>query len=167
VGTETSEGKSDQAIRPACADEAEALSELAIRSKGHWGYDAAFLEACRAELTLAADDLTDSPAFVCDGPNGPVGFYCLDVRDAGDCELDALFVDPDFIGLGVGKRLWEHAVGQAAALGCSEMTIQSDPFAERFYRAMGAERVGEMESLSVPGRMLPLLRYAIRRRRSD
>ena len=38
-------------------DEARLLSELALRSKGHWGYDQAFLDACRAELTLAPEDL--------------------------------------------------------------------------------------------------------------
>ncbi|HEY6741630.1 MAG TPA: hypothetical protein VI110_04665, partial [Lapillicoccus sp.] len=34
------------------ADEAGTLSDLALRSKAHWGYGAAFLEACRDELTL-------------------------------------------------------------------------------------------------------------------
>ena len=29
------------------AEEAPRLSDLALRSKGHWGYDAAFLDACR------------------------------------------------------------------------------------------------------------------------
>ncbi len=148
-------------IRPARPEEAEILTELAIRSKGHWGYDAAFLAACRAELTFSAEDLSNALSFVVDGPDGPAGFYRLLVRDDGMGELDDLFVDPAAIGRGVGKRLWEHAVAQAAALGCKELTIQSDPFAEGFYRAMGAERIGELESGSVPGRRLPLLRYVM------
>ena len=37
------------------AQDAAALIELALRSKGYLGYDASFLEACRAELTLSAD----------------------------------------------------------------------------------------------------------------
>ena len=164
MGTHANEGTSDQAIRPARADEAEALSELAIRSKGRWGYDEAFLAACRAELTFSADDLANAPTFVADGSDGPVGFYRLLVRDDGAAELDDLFVDPASIGHGVGKRLWEHAVAQAASLGCGELVIQSDPFAEGFYLAMGAERVGELESGSVPGRMLPLLRRRLEMR---
>ena len=39
------------------------------------------------------------------------------------------------------------------------MSIQSDPYAEGFYLAMGAVRVGELESTVTPGRMLPLLRF--------
>ncbi|MEE8490728.1 MAG: hypothetical protein V3S60_03740 [Acidimicrobiia bacterium] len=35
-------------IRPARRDELDLLSDLALRSKGFWGYDDDFLEACRA-----------------------------------------------------------------------------------------------------------------------
>ncbi|MEU4236164.1 hypothetical protein [Actinoplanes sp. NPDC026619] len=44
-------------IRPARPGEAAALSELARRSKAHWGYDEGFLDACRADLTLSPDDI--------------------------------------------------------------------------------------------------------------
>jgi len=39
-------------IRPARAGEEAELTELAVRSKGHWGHDAAFLERARPELTV-------------------------------------------------------------------------------------------------------------------
>ena len=39
-------------VRPARADEAGTLTELAMRAKASWGYDAAFMAACREELTL-------------------------------------------------------------------------------------------------------------------
>lgn len=38
-------------IRPAKPDEAAVISELAIRSKAHWGYGRKFIDACRSELT--------------------------------------------------------------------------------------------------------------------
>jgi hypothetical protein len=41
------------------------------------------------------------------------------------------------------------------------MFIASDPFAEPFYRAMGAERIGETPSDAIPGRLIPLLMYAL------
>ena len=153
--------ESNDTIRRALPEEAETLAELAIRSKGHWGYDADFLAACRAELTMTAEDVATSLVFVYDGGNGPAGYYCLLVHAGGVAELDDLFVDPAQMGGGVGRRLWEHAAAQARVLGCTEMTVQSDPFAEGFYRAMGALRVGESESGSVPGRMLPVLRYGL------
>jgi GNAT superfamily N-acetyltransferase len=152
----------DLAIRRARPSETGALSALALRSKGHWGYDADFLAACRDDLTFTADDIATSTVFVIDGEDSPLGFYRLLHRDEGVAELDALFVDPGAMGQGVGKRLWHHAVTTAAELGCSEIVLQSDPQAEGFYLAMGAQRAGESESTVFPGRMLPLLRFQLR-----
>jgi hypothetical protein len=39
--------------------------------------------------------------------------------------------------------------------------IDADPFAEGFYLAMGAERIGEVASDALPGRMLPQLRVLL------
>ena len=82
--------------------------------------------------------------------------------DDGVAELDALFVEPAAMGQGIGSRLWRHAVSSAAKLGCSEMVWQSDPQAEGFYLAMGAEPAGELESTVMPGRLLPLMRFRLR-----
>ena len=38
--------------RPATAADAPVLSYIAFRAKAHWGYDAAFMEMCRAALTI-------------------------------------------------------------------------------------------------------------------
>lgn len=89
-------------LRPALA--AEALSELAVRSKGHWGYDAAFLEACRQELKLDPDEVTRRRITVADKDGIAAGFYSLD-GDPPQGELGYLFVEPAWIGRGVGRRL--------------------------------------------------------------
>jgi hypothetical protein len=52
-------------------------------------------------------------------------------------------------------------VALARALGAWRMRIESDPFAEPFYRAMGAERIGEAASDAIPGRLIPLLVLAV------
>ncbi len=148
-------------IRAARPDEAAAISELAVRSKGHWGYNRSFLEACRDDLALSPTEIATSPVYVYENDNSLCGFYRL--LPAGDhaAELDALFVDPSAIGQGVGRRLWEHAVSTAGALGYRELLIQSDPHAEGFYRTMGAKRIGQSASTVSPGRMLPLLRHEV------
>jgi GNAT superfamily N-acetyltransferase len=148
-------------IRRARPQEASALSELAFRSKGHWGYDAAFLETCRGDLTITAEEIATAAVYVLVRADGIAGFYTLKPVNNGAAELDDLFVDPTAIGTGVGRRLWQHAIDMATELGHSELLIQSDPYAEGFYLAMGAERIGERESTVAPGRMLPLLRYRI------
>src|ERR1044072_5560626 len=100
-------------IREARPDEAEMLSALAMRSKGHWGYDAEFLAACRADLTLTPRDIAVSAAFVCEDASGVLGFSRVVMMDERTAELDDLFVDPTAIGAGVGKMLWERSVAAA------------------------------------------------------
>ena len=79
--------------------------------------------------------------------------------------LTDLWLEPEFQGRGFGRRLWDHALSTARALGYRSLEIESDPNAEGFYRAIGAMRVGERESLVArtvePGRLLPLLRVEL------
>jgi GNAT superfamily N-acetyltransferase len=147
-------------LRAARRDEARLLSELALRSKGHWGYDQAFLDACRAELTLAPEEVETRRVTVAECDGRVVGFYAL----AGDPPagiLADLFVEPDHIGTGVGRALWEHAMAAARTLGFARLTLEADPGAEPFYPAMGAHRIGSVPSGSIPGRFIPLLEVPI------
>ncbi|NYV73883.1 GNAT family N-acetyltransferase [Streptomyces sp. UH6] len=144
-------------LRPARPDEAPALSGLALRSKGHWGYDDAFLAACRDELTLRQEDLAPGTATVAeDGAGRVLGFVLVDGAPPQG-RLDMLFVDPSAIGSGLGRRLFAAALSTARGLGMSRLTIDADPYAEPFYRAMGAQVTGTVPSGSVPGRLLPLM----------
>jgi GNAT superfamily N-acetyltransferase len=148
------------AMRPGREDEALLLSDLALRSKGHWGYDQAFLEACRGELTLTPAQVRAKRTIVAERAGRVVGFYTL----AGEPPvggLDHLFVEPAEIGSGVGRALWGHAVAAAQSLGFTRLEIQADPDAEAFYLAMGARRRGTVPSGSIPGRRLPLLTYEV------
>ncbi len=145
-------------IRPARPDEAAALSALALRSKAHWGYDRAFLERCRAELTLHPDDLPARRAAVAELGERVAGFVTLE-GDPPRGEIGALFVEPDVIGSGAGRALWRHALDLARAEGFASLRIDADPDAEGFYLRMGARRSGLSPSASIPGRMLPQLTY--------
>ncbi len=86
--------------------DAEFLSALALRSKGYWGYDAEFLEACRSELTLDAADVAPSRVAVAEQGGRVVGFYAL-LGDPPEADLGYMFVEPDTIGSGaaaIGRR---------------------------------------------------------------
>ena len=153
---DSSPGKST--IRLARPDEAAALSALAFRSKAHWGYSEEFMAACRDELSYAAEQI-DAPQYtfcVCTVNESVIGFHALERLNSQVAELEALFVEPEHIGRGVGKALIEHAKEYARQLGASSLVIQGDPNAEKFYLAAGAVRSGSRESHSIAGRHLPL-----------
>lgn len=143
-------------LRHGRPDEARELSELAFRSKAHWGYDAAFMEACRAELTVTPEDFSLRRLTVADVDGTPGGFSIVATRESYGEVVD-LWVDPPHIGAGVGRALWEDAVSAVAASGLVEVRVEADPNAEAFYRKMGARKIGTAQSESIPGRRLPLL----------
>ena len=150
-------------IRAARADEAALLTELALRSKGHWGYDARFLADCRDALTITPRYVEANPVYVFEDGGRVVGFYSL--TGAGSVvALDFLYVEPSEVGRGHGRRLFQHAADTARRLGCSLMTIEADPHAEAFYRAVGARRAGEVASPVRAGRTLPLLHFSLQER---
>ena len=148
-------------IRNAHIEEAPVLSELAFRSKAYWGYSEAFMTACHAELTYCAKYIAAQPVFVAESQKKILGFYALEQTKPGQAELEALFVDPNYIGQGIGRALMEHAKQQAWALGVRELLIQGDPHAAKFYQAAGGQLIGKRESDSVKGRYLPLFRIAL------
>jgi GNAT superfamily N-acetyltransferase len=145
-------------IRRARPDEASALTELAMRSKARWGYDAEFMAACRPLLTLSPVYFIAHSVYMLEAANRVVGFYALtDMRD-GSMEIDMLFVEPDALGNGFGTPLWQHAFANARRLGFRRLSVESDPNATGFYARMGMTRFAERKSTVEVGRMLPLLR---------
>jgi predicted N-acetyltransferase YhbS len=80
-----------------------------------------------------------------------------------------LMIDPNAVGRGLGRLLWNHAVDSASALGATTITLDADPNAEPFYQRMGAETVGEhdWEPPMMPGWRLKKMRFIIRSRPAD
>ncbi|GAA2125752.1 GNAT family N-acetyltransferase [Glycomyces algeriensis] len=148
----------DIEFRSARADEAPLITELALRSKAHWGYDPHFMHAIRDELTYSPEMCASGTLVVAERAGRLLGFYRL-VEGVPESRLESLFVDPPAIGIGVGRALLERALHAAEALGARSVTLEADPYAEPFYARFGAVRIGETPSGSVPGRVLPHMRF--------
>jgi GNAT superfamily N-acetyltransferase len=148
-------------LQPARSGEAALLSALAVRSKAHWGYDAQFMQHCARELQVEPEQITGGAHHhvVARVQGELAGFDVVVPESAGVVLLEALFVDPRWMGRGIGRELFEHARGVAVKLGASRLMATADPHAAEFYRRMGAQPAGEVASASIPGRMLP--RFAV------
>lgn len=148
-------------LRAPLLSELDDLSRLMLRSKAHWGYDPSFLDACAAELSLSPQDIAESTVIVATR-EGQLAGVAKVTGDQETAELSKLFVDPAFIGTGLGRHLFDWCVATAKDMTAHRMTIESDPQAAPFYVKMGAQVIGTVPSGSIPGRHLPLLEYRIR-----
>jgi GNAT superfamily N-acetyltransferase len=149
------------AIRAARIGEAAALSDLCLRSKAVWGYDASFMALMPAALAVAASDIAAGNVWVAEAEGAVAGVVALAPGASPDeADLDKLFVDPAWLRRGIGGALLSHAVAEAHRRGARRLTILADPNAAGFYEKHAVRRLGDAPSGAVPGRRLPL--YEIR-----
>ena len=142
-------------VRPARLEEIDDLTGICMRSKAHWGYDAAFMRNSRDALTVKSGRIAGGDVLVAELAGEPVGVAAIAPDDDG-FEIELFFVDPGAMGHGVGTRLFRALAAHADARGISRLIILSDPNAAPFYEKMGARKIGSAPSESIPGRSLPL-----------
>ena len=146
-------------IRALRIDELDFISALALRSKGYWGYSQDFLDACKDELSITSGQFYNPKFYfrVIEQETTIIGYYAIYCLDSTTYELDALFVEPEYIGQGIGKKLIDDAKTLVMQLGGTKIMLQAEPNAEPFYLKVGAKIIGKKESQSITGRYLSML----------
>lgn len=147
-------------LRTLRVDELDLATEVCLRSKAYWGYDDAFMAACRDELTLTERDLLEDLTIGVFDAAGMAGVAQVS-KDGAGTYLEKLFIDTDRMGLGLGRTLFEWSIDAACKLGATEMIVEADPGAAPFYERMGCVRAGAAPSGSVAGRALPRFVYPL------
>jgi N-acetylglutamate synthase-like GNAT family acetyltransferase len=137
--------------------DAVALTELALRSKAHWGYDAEFMAMCRAELTITEARIAEATVIVAERDGGTIGFGCLSVKDDASGEIWDIFVEPSEIGQGIGNAIMAELIRQARAAAVRRLVVDADPHARGFYEKLGFRFARDVPSGSITGRTLPQL----------
>ena len=149
-------------FRRARPDEADAITELIVRSKRHWGYSDELIALMTPVLTFQAADL-ERPwdhVEVLEVDGRLVGVFRLR-RRTELAFLEDLWIDPVAMGQGYGRQVFERAATVARSWGKGVMEWESDPLAEPFYLHLGAQRVAMSPATVIPGRSIPLMRYAL------
>lgn len=141
--------------------ELPALSELCLRSKAVWGYDAAFMAACRAELSFHPNDLVSSRIAVAERAGTILGVVQVRLIGPEEADLAKLFIEPSALRGGIGKLLFTWAIEVARGMSATRLVIEADPGAAPFYRSVGARDAGLTPSGSIAGRMLPRLVFDV------
>jgi GNAT superfamily N-acetyltransferase len=144
-------------IRRAAPEDAGSLSRIAFAAKRYWGYPESWMKRWKESLTITPEFVRNNEAYAAVSGGEPVAFYALTGKGR-KVELEHLWVSPGWIGKGIGRVLFEHAMREAASGGADAVEIEADPNAEGFYRHMGARRIGEnVYEIDGHERVLPLM----------
>jgi GNAT superfamily N-acetyltransferase len=138
-------------IREAEPGERERLREIAIASKAYWGYDEDQVRRWGEGLELSPG--VDRFVAVVDGE--VVAFASL-VREGDVCVLDELWVEPGWVGEGVGSRLFRFVAQRAQELRARRLEWEAEPKSVGFYEKMGGRYLRDSEP-SEWGRVLPVM----------
>ena len=140
----------------AVSSDADTLTKIALESKAIWGYTAAQIESWTEELTVSQKMVEEMIVFKFLQNEMITGFCILNKPIEDKVELEFLFVLPEFLGKGIGKKLLHHSFKESKNRNCKEMTLLADPFAEVFYESQGFKTIGQKES-NVFNRFLPVM----------
>jgi GNAT superfamily N-acetyltransferase len=142
-------------IREARETDFVELRQIAVDSKAHWGYDRALVEEWAQGGDFEPESLSKRLVYVAEAAGEPVGWASLIPR--GDFGwLEDLWVDPAWIGRGVGRMLFEHVKERARELGAERLEWEAEPNARGFYERMGGSYVRDSE-VTEWGRVLEVL----------
>jgi GNAT superfamily N-acetyltransferase len=142
-------------IRHAHPHEGERLREIAVASKGHWGYESELVQQWAAMGDFSLGGLREKEVYVAEAEGRAVAWAALIPR--GELVwLDDLWVEPQWIGKGVGSLLFRHAVHRAAELGGRKMEWAAEPNSVGFYERLGGRYLRDSEPTSW-GRAIPVM----------
>lgn len=162
-------------IRAATAQDAEGIAAVHVRA-WQWAYrglmPADFLDeldpAKRTAMwiRLMNDDISPPPFVAVDGQR-VIGFcHAAESRD-GDAspavgEVTAIYLHPDYVGTGVGRRLWSAAIEHLGTQGFSEVTVwvlDTNTRGRSFYERVGLTLDGATKTDELRGFPVTELRY--------
>ncbi|HUH21131.1 MAG TPA: GNAT family N-acetyltransferase [Gaiellaceae bacterium] len=142
-------------IRAGTEGDVPRLRQIAVDAKAHWGYDLAQVEDWALGGDFDPESMRAREVYVAEVEGAPVGWASLIPR--GEVAwLEDLWIDPPWIGRGVGRLLFEHVAGRARELGASQLEWEAEPNAHGFYERMGATYVRDSE-VTEWGRVLDVL----------
>lgn len=153
-------------IRRAYVNDSSALTRIAFESKRYWRYPQEYYTVWKDELTVTGEYIQGNEVYVYERRHRIRAFFSMVIlTDDSEYQkevvpsglwLDHMFVEPSFIGQGIGSEMMDCAGEVATKLGYSSFYIFADPHSKDFYLKMHCEFLKEFPS-SIPKRTTPLL----------
>jgi len=132
-------------IRVADPREGERLREIAIASKSYWGYDLDRVRQWAAMGDFSPEGLRSKEVYVAEVDGEAVGWAAVIPATGDVCWLDDLWIEPEWIGKGIGTSLFEHVAERGRALGATRLEWEAERHAIGFYERMGGRYLRDGE----------------------
>ncbi len=139
-------------LRQAVSSDMEMLSGVFRRASLSNENDRGYLLAHPDALELAVDGVLEGRTIAAEDSSGSIVGFASYLISGDVIELEDLFVDPEWMGRGVGRRLVLAIAASARELGFDRLEVTANPHAMRFYERTGfvADRIVETDFYPAP-----------------
>lgn len=137
--------------------DAQMLSDIAYSAKAHWGYPQRWMEIWKPQFDFPPSYFEQYESWKVEFNGRHIAFYTLQEKNS-NAWIENMWVLPEYIGYGIGRQLFIHALSRSRGLGYSKLQLEADPNAFGFYENMGMYKIGE-SSYPMEGqpRILPVM----------
>lgn len=142
-------------FRPAFVGDIEALNAVSVASKRYWNYPEEWIERWLTDLEFTREKFEAQRIIVLEHEDRVIGF-CAIAENQDDFEITNLWLLPQFIGKGLGKKLLAEAISRYTDQS-KPLLVEADPNAVPFYKRQGFVIIDKVESFP-PGRFLPIMK---------
>jgi GNAT superfamily N-acetyltransferase len=147
----------DTRIRLAGSGDAKILSDIAYSAKAHWGYPQQWMEVWKPQFNFPPSYFEEYESWTLELDGRLIAFYTLQEKN-GNAWIENMWVLPEFIGNGIGRKLFIHAVSRSREIAYSKLQLEADPNAVGFYETMGMYKIGESSyQMNGKPRFLPVM----------
>lgn len=131
------------------------LNLLSIASKKYWGYPDEWIEYWRDDMTITTKKFGQQNILIGELNSEMIGFCSVTEHDE-QYEILHLWILPQFIGQGYGKKIMTQAI-QEFTKPDKPIIVEADPYSELFYAGQGFVTFDKVESYP-KGRFLPIMK---------
>lgn len=134
----------DMIFEPARVEDIDELSDVAIRSKRHWGYSKEAMELWNQNLTITEDFLKSHTVIKATLEDEIVGFFALEeIKPV--TRIAQYWVDTPYMRKGYGTVMYNYLKDYLKLRNVEKVTLVLDPNGLAFFEKKGAKILEKIE----------------------
>lgn len=134
----------DMIFEPATVEDCEELTNVAIRSKRHWGYSKEAMELWNVNLTITEEFIKSHTVIKATLEEEIVGFFALE-EIKPTTRIAQYWIDTPYMRKGYGSVMFKYLKEFLKQRGVEKVTLVLDPNGMNFFENKGAKILNKIE----------------------
>jgi len=134
----------DMIFEKATAADCQDLSDVAIRSKRHWGYSKEAMELWNQNLTMTEEFLDSHTVIKATLEDDIVGFFALEEIQP-TTRIAQYWIDTPYMRKGYGSVMYDYLRNYLKDRNVEKITLVMDPNGLAFFERKGAKILNKIE----------------------